>query len=141
MQIIEIYGQEYPIHFGAAALSQYCIKHNIGTLGRLLTKLTSSIPRRSDGTMITDEKEAAEASAFDFQFSLEEVVSMLRFGINSGYRKAGQPDKSISEEEAFGLFDARPGLAMEVFAMFAQSVMSTFTPEKKIQAPAAKLKN
>lgn len=135
---IEIGGREYPIHFGTAALNQYCIKHKIDKLGTLLTKLTGSIPRRADGSIITDEKEAEEASDFDFRFSLNEIVDMLRFGINSGYRKAGQPEQAITEEEAFDLFDEKPGLAMEVFGMFAQSVMSTFTPEEKKITPGRK---
>lgn len=130
-QTIEIGGIEYPIHFGSAALFQYCKKHDIPKLGDLLTKLINSIPRRADGTAITDESQAGEISQFEFQFSLEEIVSMLRFAVNSGYRKAGMPEKAISEEEAFDLFDEKPGLAMEVFNLFAQSVMSTFTPEEK----------
>jgi len=129
-QTIEIGGTEYPVHFGMAALNQYCKKFNIGKLGDLLTKLTRSIPRRADGSAITDESQADEVMDFDFQFSLEEIVNMLRFAINSGYRKAGR-DESITEDQAYDLFDEKPGLAMEVFNMFAQSVMSTFTPEEK----------
>lgn len=131
MQIIEIGKEEYPLHFGTLALNQYCRKHDIAKLGDLLAKLTNSIPRRADGTAIADESQAAEAAGFDFQFSLDEIVSMFRFAVNSGYRKAGQADKSITEEQAYDLFDARPGLAMEVFALFAQSVMTTFAPEEK----------
>lgn len=135
---IEIGGQDYPVHFGTAALHQYCLKFEIPNLGALLAKLQGSIPRRADGTMITDEAEAAAVSDFDFQFSLEEIVSMFRFGVNSGYRKAGQKDKSITDEQAFDLFDEKPGLAMEVFRLFAQSVMSTFTPEEKKAVPPRK---
>jgi len=127
---IEIEGNEYPVHFGTAALNQYCKKHNIAHLGALLTKLTKSIPRRADGTAITDESQAGEVAEFEFQFSMDEIVSMFRFAVNSGYRKAGQ-DKAITEDQAYDLFDAKPGLAMEVFNLFAASVMSTFAGEEK----------
>jgi len=136
MQYLEISGKEYPVHFGTLALKQFCIKHNIPKIGGLLKKLTDSIPRRDDGTAIDREEEAMQASSFDFQFSLEELIDILRFGINDGYRKLGQKEASISEEEAADLFDEHPGLATPLLEAFTKSIVSLFQPEEGKKAKA-----
>lgn len=136
MQYIDVNGTEYPVHFGSAAMNQFCLKFKIPKIGALIQRIFAAIPRKADGTFIENESEASQLNMadFDLPFSVEEIANVLRFGINDGYRKDGQATR-IEEADAFDLLDEKPGLATEVAGIFIQSVLSLVAPaEKKAKA-------
>lgn len=139
MTTIEIGGESYPLHFKTAALNQYCIAKGNMKLGKLVKQVWDCFPKGEDGIPST-ELGASDLSFLDsFSFSLDDMMLIFRLGVNSGFRKLGQ-EKALSPEDVIDLFDERPGLVMEVFALFSRSVMTTFNgqasedEEKKAQA-------
>lgn len=145
MQYLEIGGTEYPLHFGAAALNQFCKKFNIDRVGTLFNMAIEGLPRTADGQIVTSQEQAAQIGSFDIPFSMEQIANIIRFGINDGYRKEVRDGRrsagsyqEISEEQAFDFMDTEEGLAFEAYAAFLVSAMSQFVPSQKKAAAGKK---
>lgn len=138
MRYINIGENEYPLHFGAAALNEFCERFEVPSLGKLLQRVFSAVPRKTDGSIVQGESDAddIDLSTVNIPFSMRELAAILELGINNGYRRNKQPDR-INEDAAFDLFDEKPGLSMEVAAIFIQSVISQVAPEEKKAKPGA----
>lgn len=119
MTIIEISGKEHPVAFTMLALDYFCKKHSL-TIGDLFKKLQGS-GDAEDGIRVP--------------FTFGEVIDLLRYALNEGYRKQGKKTE-YTYEQAADLFDEEPTLFERVFTLFAQSVVAKFGGEPgNVQAP------